>query len=110
MVGWLWKWVNWMVNFMYDGVIMIEGFLVVYVFMLVFILINFWLVKVLICFIFLVGVFKLVILILMIVILIVVGFYLGNFGYSIVIFMLNGICGIFEVVIVFGIIFFYDVF
>ncbi len=76
--------------------------MVVYVFMLVFTLINFWSVKVLTRFTSLVGVFKLVIPTLTIVTLIVVGFHPGNFGHSTATFMPNGTRGIFEAVTVSG--------
>ncbi|WP_367600515.1 APC family permease [Limosilactobacillus fermentum] len=110
MAGWPWKWANWTANFMHDGAITTEGLLVVYVFMLVFTLINFWSVKVLTRFTSLVGAFKLVIPTLTIVTLIVVGFHPGNFGHSTATFMPNGPRGIFEAVTVSGIILSYDAF
>lgn len=110
MAGWPWRWANWTASFMRHGAITTRGLLVVYCFMIVFTLINFWSVKVLTRFTSLVAVFKLVIPTLTILVLITSGFHAGNFGHSVTTFMPFGTRGVFEAVTVSGIILSYDAF
>lgn len=110
MSSWPWAWANWTHHFMKDGNITTPGLLVVFAFMVVFTLINFWSVKLMTRFTNLISVFKILLPTLTILMLIVAGFHPGNFGHSVQTFMPYGSRSIFEAAAVSGIIMSYDAF
>ena len=76
MSSWPWAWANWTHHFMKNGNITTPGLLVVFGFMLVFTLINFWSVKLMTRFTNLISIFKILLPTLTIVMLIVAGLIL----------------------------------
>lgn len=110
MSSWPWSWANWTHNFMKGGNITTPGLGVVFIFMLVFTLINFWSVKLMTRFTNLISIFKIVLPTLTILMLIIAGFHPGNFGHSVGTFMPYGSRSIFEAAAVSGIIMSYDAF
>lgn len=110
MSSWPWSWANWTHRFMEGGNITTPGLGVVFIFMLIFTLINFWSVKLMTRFTNLISVFKILLPTLTIVMLIVAGFHPGNFGHSVNTFMPYGSRSIFEAAAVSGIIMSYDAF
>ena len=58
MSSWPWSWANWTENFIENGNITFEGIGVVFLFMLIFTMINFWSVKIMTHFTNLISVFK----------------------------------------------------
>ena len=110
MSSWPWSWANWTKQFMSNGTITFKGLWVVFLFMLVFTLINFWSVKVMTHFTNLISVFKILLPTLTIVVLLCSGFHTENFGHSVSSFMPYGSRSIFEATSVAGIIMSYDAF
>ncbi|QNQ80222.1 APC family permease [Lactobacillus sp. PV034] len=110
MSSWPWRWANWTSQFMKNGVITTPGLLVVFLFMLVFTLINFWSVKLMTHFTNLISVFKVLLPTLTIIVLLCSGFHPGNFGHDVHSFMPYGSRSIFEATSVAGIIMSYDAF
>lgn len=110
MSSWPWSWANWTHHFMKGGNITTPGLGVVFAFMLIFTLINFWSVKLMTRFTNLISVFKILLPTLTIVMLIIAGFHPGNFGHSVDTFMPYGSRSIFEAAAVSGIIMSYDAF
>lgn len=110
MSSWPWSWANWTSQFMSHGTITFKGLWVVFLFMLVFTLINFWSVKLMTHFTNLISVFKVLLPTLTIVVLICSGFHAENFGHSVSTFMPYGSRSIFEATSVAGIIMSYDAF
>ena len=110
MSSWPWSWANWTSQFMSHGTITTTGLLVVFLFMLVFTLINFWSVKLMTHFTNLISVFKVLLPTLTILVLICSGFHAENFGHSVSTFMPYGSRSIFEATSVAGIIMSYDAF
>ena len=74
MSTWPWKWANWTNDFMQNGQITGKGLIVVFLFMVVFTLLNFWSVSVLTRFTNLISVFKIAIPLLTIILLMSSGF------------------------------------
>ena len=58
MSSWPWSWANWTKNFIKNGDITFEGIGVVFIFMLIFTMINFWSVKIMTHFTNLISIFK----------------------------------------------------
>ena len=110
MSSWPWSWANWTKNFIKNGNIAFEGIGVVFLFMLIFTMINFWSVKIMTHFTNLISVFKILLPTLTIVTLICSGFHAQNFGSNIHEFMPYGSRSIFEATSVSGIIMSYDAF
>lgn len=110
MSSWPWSWANWTRSFVSHGSITNQGLLVVFAFMIVFTLINFWSVKILTHFTGLISIFKLLMPTLTIIVLMLSGFHTSNFGQGIHEFMPYGSRSIFEATTVAGIIFSYDAF
>lgn len=110
MSSWPWSWANWTKNFIKNGNITFEGIGVVFLFMLIFTMINFWSVKIMTHFTNLISVFKILLPTLTIVTLICSGFHAQNFGSNIHAFMPYGSRSIFEATSVSGIIMSYDAF
>nr|WP_259393951.1 APC family permease [Limosilactobacillus agrestis] len=110
MSSWPWKWANWTNNFMVNGHISTKGLWVVFLFMLIFTLLNFWSVELMTKFTNFISIFKLGMPLLTIVLLICSSFHPANFGNSIHTFMPNGTSAIFEATTISGIIFSYNAF
>lgn len=110
MSSWPWSWANWTKNFIKNGDITFEGIGVVFIFMLIFTMINFWSVKIMTHFTNLISIFKILLPTLTIVTLICSGFHEHNFGTNIHEFMPYGSRSIFEATSVSGIIMSYDAF
>ena len=110
MSSWPWSWANWTAKFFHGSSITTQGLLMVYLFMIVFTLINFWSVRILTRFTSLISFFKLIVPTLTIIVLLVEGCHPGNFGHSVSTFMPYGTSSIFEATTVSGIILSYDAF
>ncbi len=110
MSSWPWSWANWTKHFMRNGNITTQGLAVVFLFMLIFTLINFWSVKIMTHFTNLISVFKVLLPSLTIVMLIISGFHPSNFGTDFHSFMPYGSRAIFEAASGAGIIMSYDAF
>lgn len=110
MSSWPWPRANWTKNFMHQGNITASGLAVVFAFMVIFTLINYWSVKIMTHFTNLISVFKIVLPTLTIITLICSGFHAQNFGTSLHGFMPYGSRSIFEATSVSGIIMSYDAF
>ena len=110
MSSWPWAWANWTHHFMKNGNITTPGLLVVFGFMLVFTLINFWSVKLVTRFTNLISIFKILLPTLTIVMLIAADFHPSNFGHSVTTFIPYGSRSIFEAAAISGIIMSYDAF
>lgn len=110
MSSWPWSWANWTRSLMKGGQVSNEGLLLVFVFIIVFTLLNYWSVKLLTRFTNFVSFFKIGIPILTIIMLIISGFHPENFGHSLHEFMPYGSAAIFSATTVSGIIFSYDAF
>lgn len=110
MSSWPWSWANWTKNFMHAGNITGQGLLIVFIFMAIFTLINYWSVKIMTHFTNLISIFKILLPTLTIVTLICSGFHAQNFGTNMHEFMPYGTRSIFEATSVSGIIMSYDAF
>ena len=110
MSSWPWSWANWTRHFMEKGNITTQGLFVVFVFMLVFTLINYWSVKLMTHFTNLISVFKILLPTLTIITLVYSGFHVQNFGTNLHEFMPYGSRSIFEATSISGIIMSYDAF
>ena len=110
MSSWPWSWANWTHHFIHDGNIIFEGLGVVFIFMVVFTLINYWSVKIMTHFTNLISIFKILLPTLTIIVLIASGFHAENFGHNIHEFMPYGSRSIFEATSISGIIMSYDAF
>ncbi|KRL28395.1 APC family amino acid-polyamine-organocation transporter [Limosilactobacillus frumenti DSM 13145] len=110
MSSWPWSWANWTHQFMKNGNVTTAGLWVVFLFMLIFTLINFWSVKLMTRFTNLISIFKVVLPSLTILMLLISGFHPANFGHSMNTFMPYGSRSIFEAAAVSGIIMSYDAF
>lgn len=110
MSSWPWSWANWTKNFMKNGNITAAGIGVVFVFMLIFTLINFWSVKIMTHFTNLISIFKVALPTLTIIVLLCSGFHVQNFGRNFHEFMPYGSRAIFEAASGAGIIMSYDAF
>ena len=110
MSSWPWSWANWTHHFIHDGNITFEGLGVVFIFMVVFTLINYWSVKIMTHFTNLISIFKVLLPTLTLIVLIASGFHAENFGHNIHEFMPYGSRSIFEATSISGIIMSYDAF
>ena len=110
MSSWPWSWANWTHHFIHDGNITFEGLGVVFIFMVVFTLVNYWSVKIMTHFTNLISIFKILLPTLTIIVLIASGFHAENFGHNIHEFMPYGSRSIFEATSISGIIMSYDAF
>lgn len=110
MSSWPWAWANWTNRFMHHAEISNRGLLVVFAFIIVFTLLNFWSVKFLTRFTSFIAIFKLGVPLLTIIMLVSTGFHTGNFGHSMATFMPYGSAKIFAATSISGIIFSYNAF
>lgn len=110
MSTWPWSWANWTHHFMQDGNITTPGLLVVFLFMVIFTMINFWSVKLMTHFTNLISIFKVLLPTLTIVVLMCSGFHTSNFGSNWHEFMPYGSRAVFEAASGAGIIMSYDAF
>ncbi|MEJ1307501.1 APC family permease [Latilactobacillus sakei] len=110
MSSWPWSWANWTNRFMHHNEISTRGLLVVFAFIIVFTLLNFWSVKFLTRFTSFIAIFKLAIPLLTIIMLVSTGFHSENFGHSVATFMPYGSAKIFAATSISGIIFSYNAF
>lgn len=110
MSSWPWSWANWTHQFVSHGNVTLSGMWVVFIFMLIFTLINFWSVKLMTRFTNLISVFKIALPTLTVIMLLLSGFHGSNFGNSVSTFMPYGSRSIFEAAAVSGIIMSYDAF
>ncbi|MDT3394051.1 MAG: APC family permease, partial [Bacillota bacterium] len=110
MSSWPWAWANWTNHFMHHAEISNRGLLVVFAFIIVFTLLNFWSVKFLTRFTSFIAIFKLGVPLLTIIMLVSTGFHTGNFGHSMATFMPYGSAKIFAATSISGIIFSYNAF
>lgn len=110
MSSWPWSWAKWTHHFLSGGVITTSGLFVVFGFIIVFTLLNFWSVKILTHFTSLISVFKIGVPLLTILLLTMSGFHPGNYGTSWHQFMPYGSAPIFTATSAAGIIFSFDAF
>lgn len=110
MSSWPWAWANWTHSFLKDGTITTSGLMVVFMFILVFTLLNFWSVKLLTSFTGLISILKIGVPALTIIMLTISGFYPQNYGHSIHEFMPYGSAPIFTATSAAGIIFSFNAF
>lgn len=110
MSSWPWSWANWTHAFLKNGAITTSGLMVVFVFILVFTLLNFWSVKLLTSFTSLISILKIGVPALTIIMLTVSGFYPQNYGHSVHEFMPYGSAPIFAATSAAGIIFSFNAF
>lgn len=111
MSSWPWRWARWTSGFIIDGKISNQGLLVVFLFILVFTLINYWSIDLLARFTSFISIFKMVIPILTVVLILMSGFHPGNeIGQQIGGFMPYGSAAIFTATTSAGIIFSYNAF
>ncbi len=90
MSSWPWKWANWTHHFMQGGNITTPGLLVVFAFMIIFTLINFWSIKIMTHFTNLISVFKVLLPTITIIMLFASSFHPANFGHDVKTFMPYG--------------------
>lgn len=110
MSSWPWQWASFTHRFLADGVITNTGLLVVFLFIIIFTLLNYWSVALLTHFTSLISVFKVVIPLLTIGLLMAASFHPGNYGSTYHEFIPYGTAQIFAATSVSGIIFSFDAF
>jgi amino acid transporter len=110
MSSWPWSWANWTNRFMANGHISNSGLWVVFLFMIIFTLLNFWSVELMTRFTNLISIFKVGMPLLTIIILMISSFHPGNFGNSVHSFFPNGTSAIFQATTISGILFSYNAF
>ncbi len=110
MSSWPWAWANWTRNFISNGSITTTGLLVVFAFIVVFTLLNYWSVALLTNFTSVISIFKIGVPILTIVMLTLSGFHPENYGTNLHEFMPYGTAPIFAATTVSGIIFSFNAF
>ncbi|MBW4803247.1 MAG: APC family permease [Loigolactobacillus coryniformis] len=110
MSSWPWAWANWTRQFVAHGDVTTFGLLIVFLFMLVFTLLNFWSIRLLTRFTSLIAVFKMVVPALTIILLMASGFHPANFGHNWQTFAPQGSAAIFQATTASGIIFSYNAF
>ncbi|WP_413628256.1 APC family permease [Fructilactobacillus vespulae] len=111
MSSWPWSWASWTHKFIANGTVTTEGLFVVFIFILIFTLLNYWSVNLLTRFTALTSVFKLGVPTLTIIMLIASGFHTGNFNNpDLGGFLPYGTAPIFAATTVSGIIFSYNAF
>ncbi|CAK8053586.1 APC family permease [Eupransor demetentiae] len=110
MSTWPWSWANWTKHFLNHGTITTPGLMVVFGFITVFTLLNYWSVTLLTRFTTFISFFKLGVPFITIVMLTLSGFHPGNYGSSLHEFMPYGTAPIFAATTVSGIIFSFNAF
>ncbi|KAA8434438.1 APC family permease [Weissella paramesenteroides] len=110
MSSWPWSWANWTNQFFSNGEITTSGLWLVFAFMFVFTLINFWSVTLLTRFTNFISIFKIGIPAITIIMLTLSSFHPGNYGHSIHEFMPYGSAPIFSATATAGIIFSFNAF
>ncbi|WP_461215556.1 APC family permease [Lacticaseibacillus sp. GG6-2] len=110
MSTWPWSWATWTHKLLANGVITNYGLFVVYGFIIVFTLLNFWSVKILTRFTSLISVFKIGMPLLTIILLTMSGFHPQNYGTNLHEFFPYGTAAIFAATSAAGIIFSFDAF
>ncbi|KRK57170.1 amino acid permease-associated protein [Fructilactobacillus fructivorans] len=111
MSSWPWKWASWSHGFYANGTVTTEGLFVVFLFILVFTLLNYWSVNLLTRFTTLTSIFKIVVPVLTIIMLLASGFHSQNFhNVATGGFFPYGTAPIFTATTVSGIIFSYNAF
>lgn len=110
MSSWPWSFAKWTHGFLKNGTITTPGLLMVFVFIIVFTLLNYWSVTLLTKFTSFISIFKIGIPILTIIMLTVSGFHPENYGHSLHEFMPYGSAPIFSATATAGIIFSFNAF
>ncbi|MDN4462157.1 APC family permease [Lactobacillus sanfranciscensis] len=111
MSSWPWAWANWTNHFVANGTVTTEGLMMVFLFILVFTLLNYWSVNLLTRFTSLTSIFKLVVPSVTIIMLLISGFHPSNFtNHNFGGFLPYGTAPIFAATTVSGIIFSYNAF
>ncbi|MCM0598889.1 APC family permease [Periweissella fabalis] len=110
MSSWPWAWANWTNNFISNGSITSAGLMVVFLFIIVFTLLNYWSVELLTNFTSLISIFKIGVPLLTIIMLMLSGFHINNYGSNLHEFMPYGTAPIFAATTVSGIIFSFNAF
>lgn len=110
MSSWPWAWANWTRGFMKQGVITTEGLMIVFLFMVVFTLMNYYSVNLMAKFTSFISIFKVAIPALTIIMIMVSGFDPNNFGHNLHEFMPFGSAPVLAATTSAGIIFSYNAF
>lgn len=110
MSSWPWKWAHWTRAFITNGTITTEGLFLVFVFIIIFTLLNYWSVSLLTHFTSFISIFKIGVPLLTIIMMTLSGFHPENYGHSLQTFMPYGTAPIFAATTVSGIIFSFDAF
>nr|WP_268814385.1 APC family permease [Pediococcus acidilactici] len=110
MSTWPWAWANWTHHFFKNGTITTSGLLVVFCFILIFTLLNYWSVSLLTRFTSLISIFKIAVPLITIIFLTLSGFHPENYGHSLTEFMPYGSASIFAATSASGIIFSFNAF
>lgn len=110
MSTWPWSWATWTHQLLANGVVTTSGLFVVFGFIIVFTLLNYWSVKVLTHFTSLISVFKIGMPVLTIILLTMSGFHPANYGTNFHEFFPYGTATIFSATSAAGIIFSFDAF
>ncbi|ARW19646.1 APC family permease [Pediococcus pentosaceus] len=110
MSSWPWAWANWTHSFFKNGNITTSGLLVVFCFILIFTLLNYWSVTLLTRFTSLISIFKIAVPLITIIFLTLSGFHPENYGKSLSKFMPYGSASIFAATSASGIIFSFNAF
>ncbi|MDF7637046.1 APC family permease [Leuconostocaceae bacterium ESL0958] len=110
MATWPWSWANWTHHFLTNGTITTEGLMVVFLFIIIFTLLNYWSVSLLTRFTSAISFVKLGVPVITIITLMLSGFHPANYGTSLHEFMPYGSAPIFAATTVSGIIFSFNAF
>lgn len=110
MASWPWSWARFTRGFLQNGTITTVGLLVVFAFIVVFTMLNYWSVTLLTRFTSFISVFKVGVPLLTIIMLTISGFHPGNYGHTVQAFMPYGTAPIFAATSVSGIIFSFNAF
>lgn len=110
MASWPWQWASFTHGFLADGRITSQGLLVVFAFIIIFTLLNYWSVSLLTRFTSFISIFKIGVPLLTITLLALSSFHPGNYGHSLATFMPYGSAPIFAATSVSGIIFSFNAF
>ncbi|KRL04449.1 amino acid permease [Liquorilactobacillus oeni DSM 19972] len=110
MGSWPWSWAKFTHSFVSDGTITTAGLLIVFLFIIIFTLFNYWSVSLLTKFTSFISIFKIGVPLLTILMLFLSGFHPGNFGNNLQTFMPYGSAAIFKATTVSGIIFSFNAF
>ncbi|GAO99656.1 APC family permease [Fructobacillus ficulneus] len=110
MSTWPWKWANWTHHFLSDGKITTPGLMIVFGFIIIFTLLNYWSVTLLTRFTSAISFLKIGVPLLTILMLTISSFHPGNYGSTVHQFMPYGTAPIFAATTVSGIIFSFNAF